>query len=198
MLEVTQVHGRMIPVRRSNIDTDQIIPAYWMKRVERSGYQDGLFENWRKDPDFVLNDPNRAGASVLIAGENFGCGSSREHAVWALRDYGIQAVIAPSIADIHRGNLPLEGLVPVELEQRYVDILFEVSEEDPQADVEIDILGRTLTCASAGLFEKEFHIDDSSRFSLVNGLDLIDQTLLLGEEILSYESRRNSWLPILG
>ncbi len=198
MERVVKLRGRILPIRRSNIDTDQIIPAHWMKRVERSGYQDGLFENWRTDPEFVLNDANRAGATVLLAGENFGCGSSREHAVWALRDYRIQAVIAPSIADIHRGNLPQEGLVPVELDKSYVDRLFEVAEEDPEVDVQIDILHRTLTCASANLFDKEFHLDDASHFTLVNGLDPIDQTLLLKNEILSYESHRNPWLPMIG
>lgn len=195
MNAVTSVTGRAAAIRRSNIDTDQIIPASWMKRVERTGYEDGLFGIWREDPEFVLNQPGRDKVSIIIAGPNFGCGSSRQHAVWALRDFGIRAVISPSIADIHRANLPQEGIVPVEVGQDLADLLMQATEEDSKADIGIDVVNRTITCKSAGVISEPFQIDDALHYNLVNGFDPINLTLTLSQSISHYEALRDPWLP---
>lgn len=196
MKAVTAVKGRAAAIRRSNIDTDQIIPASWMKRIERTGYENGLFATWRRDPDFVLNRLNAGQVVIILAGANFGCGSSRQHAVWALRDYGIKAVVSPSIADIHRANLPIEGIVPVEVDQAIIERLMQATEQNSEAEIEIDVVTRTLTCQSASVFSEPFQIDDASYYNLVNGFDPIDLTLTLVEEITRYEACRDPWLPI--
>lgn len=193
---VTHVTGRAAAIRRANIDTDQIIPALWMKRVERTGYEEGLFMQWRREPDFILNQPERSGISILVAGHNFGCGSSRQHAVWALRDYGIRAVISSSIADIHRTNLPVEGLVPVEVDDEVVTRLMDATDADPTATISIDVAARTLRCESAKIYDLPFALDDSSHYSLINGFDPIDVTLELEARIAKHESERAPWLPV--
>lgn len=195
MRPVTSLTGRAVAIRRANIDTDQIIPALWMKRVERAGYQDGLFEIWRKDAGFPLNQPERAGAAILIAGPNFGCGSSREHAVWALRDWGIRAVISTEIADIHRANLPAEGLVPVEAPERVVARLMDATDADPAVTITIDIEHRTITCAAAGVHAEPFELDYAPHYSLVNGYDPVDLTLQFAGLIGQHERDRDPWLP---
>jgi 3-isopropylmalate/(R)-2-methylmalate dehydratase small subunit len=174
------------------VDTDQIIPSHWLKRLERTGYGPGLFEAWRRDPSFVLNDPRYRGASILLAGANFGCGSSREHAVWALLDAGFRAVIAPRIADIFKSNALRNGLLPVELEAETVERLVELARERPDVTMTIDIAARTLI--APGL-NARFAIDDFSRTRLLEGLDDIALTLRHGDAITAYESRRPAWLP---
>jgi len=195
MQAVLSVTGRAIPLDRPNIDTDQIIPAVWMKKIERVGFADGLFQKWRRDPAFILNQPERRGASILIAGPNFGCGSSREHAVWALRDYGFRAIIAPSFADIHRNNLPNNGLVPVVSSPVVVEALMAASAADATAEIVIDVVRRVVSCEQAGVHEAEFFLDDAAHHRLINGLDLIDMTLLLDRQISNHEAHRPDWLP---
>ena len=189
------VKGTAYPLRRSNVDTDQILPARWMKRVERTGYENGLFEIWRKNSSFIINDPERTQSSILVAGENFGCGSSRQHAVWALRDFGIRAVISPSIADIHRGNLPQEGIVPVELDQNILELIMDATEANSKTVIEIDVARRTVTCEEAEVIREPFRIDNASHFNLIQGYDPIDATLTTEEFISRHESTRNPWLP---
>lgn len=195
MKAVTAVTGHASAIRRANIDTDQIIPAVWMKRVERSGYEDGLFQNWRKKPEFVLNQPERANTTIFVAGPNFGCGSSRQHAVWALRDWGIRAVISTQIADIHRTNLPNEGLIPVVTSQETVDALMKAVDANPEAEISIDVEGRTLSCAEAGLTNVPFSLDDAAHYNLINGFDPIDLTLMFDDVIAEHERTRDPWLP---
>jgi 3-isopropylmalate/(R)-2-methylmalate dehydratase small subunit len=198
MEPITSLSGTAAAIRRANIDTDQIIPAIWMKRVQRTGYEDGLFHTWRSDPDFVLNQPERAGATILIAGPNFGCGSSRQHAVWALRDGGIRAVISSEIADIHRTNLPMEGLVPVQVNETIVARLMDAADADPAAVITIDVAHRTVSCPAAGIHAEPFYLDDASHYSLTHGLDPIGLTLELEELITAHETaraRNEPWLP---
>ncbi|QKG24468.1 3-isopropylmalate dehydratase small subunit [Actinomadura verrucosospora] len=190
---VTRVTGRAVPLDRSDVDTDQIIPARWMKRVERTGYADGLFEKWRRDQDFVLNDPAYAGASILVSGPNFGCGSSREHAPWALRDYGFRAVVAPSFADIFRGNLPNSGLVPVQAAPDVVSALLAAVTADPATEITVDVAGRLVRCAAIG--EAPFVLDESAHHRLVHGLDEIDLTLARSDAIAAHERTRPPWMP---
>ncbi|MFC6884575.1 MULTISPECIES: 3-isopropylmalate dehydratase small subunit [Actinomadura] len=192
---VTRVTGRAVPLDRGDVDTDQIIPAPWMKRVERTGYADGLFEKWRADPSFVLNRPERSGATILVTGPNFGCGSSREHAPWALRDHGFRAIVAPSFADIFRGNLPNSGLVPAEAAPDVVAALMRATTDDPAATVTVDVASRTLDCPAAGVRAEPFSLDDSAHHRLVNGLDEIDLTLALADRIAAHERTRPAWLP---
>jgi 3-isopropylmalate/(R)-2-methylmalate dehydratase small subunit len=196
MEPVRTVSGRAAAIRRANVDTDQIIPALWMKRVERTGYGDGLFANWRTDPHFVLNLDERVGVSIIVAGHNFGCGSSRQHAVWALRDFGIRVVISSSIADIHRTNLPVEGLVPVEVREDIVSRLMDATDADPSAIITVDVEERTLTCNAAGVENELFALDAASHYSLVNGFDPIDLTLQLEDKISAHEATRAPWLPV--
>jgi 3-isopropylmalate/(R)-2-methylmalate dehydratase small subunit len=193
MEPVTRVAGRAVPLDRSDVDTDQIIPARWMKRVERTGYADGLFEKWRRDPAFVLNDPAYAGASILVSGPNFGCGSSREHAPWALRDFGFRAIIAPSFADIFRGNLPNSGLVPVQAAPDTVSALLAAVTADPATEIVVDVAGRTVRCA--GVCDAPFELDESAHHRLVRGLDEIDLTLARDAAIAAHERTRPPWLP---
>ena len=184
--------GRAVPLRRSNVDTDQIIPAEYLKRVTRTGFADGLFAAWRKQGDFVLDDPAYAGASILLAGPDFGTGSSREHAVWALQDGGFRAVVSSRFADIFRGNALKGGLLPVQLPEQAVETLMGIVEADPSTEVTVDLEVRTL---QAGGREFPFDIDDYTRWRLMEGLDDIGLTLRHEDEISSYEKGRAQWLP---
>ena len=194
MNAVRRVTGRALPLDRANVDTDQIIPAHWLKRVERTGYGAGLFEAWRRDPSFVMNDPRYAGASILIAGANFGSGSSREHAVWALVETGFRAVIAPRLADIFRANCLKSGLVPVEIEAGAVAKLLRLVESDPRAEITVDVERRVVE--APGL-HASFELEDHARTRLLEGLDDIAVTLAHANEITKYESTRATWLPSL-
>ncbi|MGW8064488.1 3-isopropylmalate dehydratase small subunit [Streptomyces ziwulingensis] len=184
--------GRAVPLRRSNVDTDQIIPAHWLKKVTRDGFEDGLFEAWRKDASFVLNQPERQGATVLVAGPDFGTGSSREHAVWALQNYGFKAVISSRFADIFRGNSLKNGLLTVVLDQKTVDALWELTESDPQAEVTVDLEAREVRAQGV---TASFELDENSRWRLLNGLDDISITLRNEPEIAAYEAKRPSFKP---
>ena len=194
MNAVRRVTGRALPLDRANVDTDQIIPAHWLKRVERTGYGAGLFEAWRRDPSFVMNDPRYAGASILIAGPNFGSGSSREHAVWALVEAGFRAVIAPRLADIFRANCLKSGLVPVEIDADAVTALLRLAESDPRAEITVDVERRTVEAPGV---RTSFALDDHARTRLIQGLDDIAVTLAHADEITRYESARATWLPSL-
>ncbi|MDN0199660.1 3-isopropylmalate dehydratase small subunit [Streptomyces sp. S.PNR 29] len=184
--------GRAVPLRRSNVDTDQIIPAHWLKKVTRDGFEDGLFEAWRKDPEFVLNRPERQGATVLVAGPDFGTGSSREHAVWALQNYGFKAVISSRFADIFRGNSLKNGLLTVVLEQKIVDALWELTEKDPEAEITVDLVEREVRAEGIAA---SFELDENSRWRLLNGLDDISITLRNEDDIAAYEAKRPSFKP---
>jgi 3-isopropylmalate/(R)-2-methylmalate dehydratase small subunit len=184
--------GRAVPLRRSDVDTDQIIPSDWLKRVERTGFGKGLFSEWREDPAFVLNAPERQGATVLVAGENFGTGSSREHAVWALTDYGFKAVISSRFADIFRGNSLKGGLLPVQLPADVVADLMALVEGDPAAEITVDLGSREVR---AGGITAAFELDDFTRWRLMEGLDDIGLTLRHEESISAYEKSRPSWKP---
>ncbi|MFF3939961.1 3-isopropylmalate dehydratase small subunit [Streptomyces phaeofaciens] len=184
--------GRAVPLRRSNVDTDQIIPAHWLKKVTRDGFEDGLFEAWRKDPSFILNQPERQGATVLVAGPDFGTGSSREHAVWALQNYGFKTVISSRFADIFRGNSLKNGLLTVVLEQKIVDALQELAERDPQAEITVDLEAREVRAEG---ITASFELDENSRWRLLNGLDDISITLQNEGDIATYEAKRPSFKP---
>lgn len=186
--------GTALPLRRSNVDTDQIIPAVYLKRVTRTGFADGLFSAWREDPDFVLNDPRFAGASILIAGPEFGTGSSREHAVWALRDWGFRAVLSPRFGDIFRGNALKEGLLPVELDLAVIEKLWDMAEQDPTAPVTVDLEARQVRASGVNW---PFPLDDFSRWRLMEGLDDIGLTLRHEEAVAGYEARRMPFLPVV-
>ncbi|MEV7340158.1 3-isopropylmalate dehydratase small subunit [Streptomyces sp. NPDC093544] len=184
--------GRAVPLRRSNVDTDQIIPAHWLKKVTRDGFEDGLFEAWRKDPSFILNQPERVGATVLVAGPDFGTGSSREHAVWALQNYGFKAVISSRFADIFRGNSLKNGLLTVVLEQKIVNALQELTENDPEAEVTVDLEAREVRAEGV---TASFDLDENARWRLLNGLDDISITLQNEGDITAYEAKRPSHKP---
>ena len=192
-MEKFTVHtGVGVPLRRSDVDTDQIIPAVYLKRVSRTGFEDGLFAAWRNDPGFVLNqEPYRTG-SVLVAGPDFGTGSSREHAVWALKDYGFRAVLAPRFGDIFRGNAGKQGLLAGIVEQADVERLWAALEAAPGGEVTVDLVSRT---ASVGDVTVPFTVDDYTRWRLMEGLDDIGLTLRHVEDIDAYEARRPGWLP---
>jgi 3-isopropylmalate/(R)-2-methylmalate dehydratase small subunit len=184
--------GRALPLDRTDVDTDQIIPAQHLKRIERAGFGPFLFESWRNDPDFVLNDPRFAGATILLAGANFGIGSSREHAVWALEDYGFRAVISPRFADIFRNNCTKVGLLPVELPAESVRALMDAVLDDPATEVTVDLEALRVSAPSV---DESFEIDPFTRHRLLEGLDDIGLTLRLEDEIMRYESMRAPWLP---
>ena len=184
--------GRAVPLRRSDVDTDQIIPSDWLKRVERTGFGAGLFSEWREDPGFVLNQSHYAGASILVAGENFGTGSSREHAVWALTDFGFRAVVSERFADIFQSNSLKGGLLPVQLTAAEVDALMRLVEGDPTVEVTVDLGARQLR---AGDLVADFPLDDFTRWRLMEGLDDIGLTLTQEQDISAYESARPSRLP---
>jgi 3-isopropylmalate/(R)-2-methylmalate dehydratase small subunit len=193
--------GRAVPLRRSNVDTDQIIPAVYLKRVSRTGFEDGLFSAWRaNDPDFVLNQDRFAGATILVAGPDFGTGSSREHAVWALTDYGFKAVISPRFGDIFRGNSLKAGLLTVVLDEKIVQRLWDDVEADPSTEVTVDLVARQVRwhsaeAATSGVTAHGFELDDYTRWRLLEGLDDIGLTLRHTDEIAAYEARRKPWLP---
>jgi 3-isopropylmalate/(R)-2-methylmalate dehydratase small subunit len=191
---IQRIAGRAVALERRDVDTDQIIPAAWLKRVERTGFAAGLFGAWREDPDFVLNQPGASEARVLVGGANFGCGSSREHAVWALQDFGFQAVISPRLADIFRGNCVSSGLVPVEADEQTVARVFAALAADPAAHVVIDVAERTLAVPSAGILAP-FALDDFARWRLLEGLDDVALTLRHADSITAYETGRAAWLP---
>ena len=191
--------GRAMPLRRSNVDTDQIIPAVYLKRVTREGFGDGLFAAWREDPSFVLNRPRYAGATILVAGPDFGTGSSREHAVWALLDYGFRAVIAPRFGDIFRTNATKAGLLPVVLPEKTVALIQDAAEAEPPGEVTVDLAGREVRVAGGGLagpLAKPFEIDDYTRWRLMEGLDDVGLTLRHEAAIAAFEAGRPAWLPV--
>ena len=186
--------GRIVPLRRSNVDTDQIIPAVYLKRVSRAGFGEGLFAAWREDPEFVLNQPEYSGADVLVAGTDFGIGSSREHAVWALTDFGFRVVIAPRFGDIFRNNATKAGLLPVVLPPSVAEALQAAAEADPKATVAVDLESRRVRSEAAGV-DEAFEIDDYTRWRLLEGLDDIGLTLRHEPDIAAFESRRPAYLP---
>ncbi|HET6952992.1 MAG TPA: 3-isopropylmalate dehydratase small subunit [Acidimicrobiales bacterium] len=194
MQPVRVVQGTAVPLDRSDVDTDQIIPAEWLKRVERTGFGRGLFAIWRDDRDFVLNDEGYAGASILIAGPNFGTGSSREHAVWAIMDYGFAAVVSPRFGDIFRNNATKNGLVPVVVPPEVGEALLRAVEADPGLEITIDVERRTLTAPAAGI-ECGFPLDDATRERFLEGLDDVGITLRHADGIDAFEARRPDWLP---
>ena len=192
MEPIGRIEGTALPLDRSDVDTDQIIPAEHLKRVERTGFGPFLFEAWRKDPDFILNDTRYDGASILLAGPNFGCGSSREHAPWAIEDHGFKAVIAPSFADIFRNNCLKIGLLPIELREESVRALMDASLDDPETRIEIDL--DRLTVRAPGL-DETFDMEQFTRWRLMEGLDDIGLTLRNADEIAQFEARREAWRP---
>jgi 3-isopropylmalate/(R)-2-methylmalate dehydratase small subunit len=194
MQKVDKITGVAIPLDRSDVDTDQIIPAVWLKRVERTGFGEGLFSSWMQDPDFVMNKPEFQNGSILIAGPNFGVGSSREHAVWALMDKGIKAVISPRFGDIFRNNATKTGLVPIVVEPEVGDLLLRAAAEEPGLEMTIDVATRTLSVPEIGV-EVEFPMDDFTQYRLLEGLDDIGLTLRNEEAISQFEDSRPDWMP---
>jgi 3-isopropylmalate/(R)-2-methylmalate dehydratase small subunit len=187
--------GRAVPLRRGNVDTDQIIPAVYLKRITRTGFEDGLFSAWRvNEPDFVLNQERFQGATILVAGPDFGTGSSREHAVWALLDYGFKVVISPRFGDIFRGNSLKAGLLTVVVPEKAVQRLWDDIEEDPRTEVTVDLVERQVRWSGE---VHEFELDEYSRWRLLEGLDDIGLTLRHLDEIAEYETTRPSWFPAL-
>jgi 3-isopropylmalate/(R)-2-methylmalate dehydratase small subunit len=192
MEKFTTHTGRVVPLRRSNVDTDQIIPAHWLKKVTRTGFEDGLFEAWRRDESFVLNQPQYAGASILVAGPEFGTGSSREHAVWALENYGFRAVVSSRFADIFRGNSLKNGLLTVILPQETVERIWALVEADPTAEVTVDLEAREVRAEG---ITASFELDENVRWRLLNGLDDISITLQQESEIATFEAARPTFKP---
>jgi 3-isopropylmalate/(R)-2-methylmalate dehydratase small subunit len=192
MQPFTRHTGTAVPLRRSDVDTDQIIPAVYLKRVSRTGFADGLFAAWRAQPGFVLDDPAYAGASVLLAGRDFGTGSSREHAVWALQDYGFRAVVSPRFGDIFASNALKNGLLPVVLPAATVEALMDAVQADPTTEITIDLADTSLR---AGQITASFDLDEHTRWRLAEGLDDIALTLRHATEIDDFEARRAGWLP---
>ena len=192
MQKFTTVTGVGVPMRRSNVDTDQIIPAVFLKRVTKTGFDDALFFQWRQDPEFVLNQPQFANPRILVAGPDFGTGSSREHAVWALRDYGFRAVLSHRFGDIFRGNSGKQGLLAAELSEEHIEAIWALIAEQPGIEVSVDLVAKTVT---AGSLEVPFEIDDYTRWRLLEGLDDIGLTLRDEAAITEFEGRRESWRP---
>ena len=193
MEAVRIVQGTAVPLDRSDVDTDQIIPSDWLKRVERTGFEKGLFAEWRDEPSFVMNDERFAGACILVAGPNFGTGSSREHAVWAIQQAGFKAVISPRFGDIFRNNSTKNGLVPVLVPAEVGEQLLDAIEHDPALELTIDVERRTLEAPAIGL-AVDFPLDDAVRRRFLEGLDDIGITMQHDDEITTYESRRPAWL----
>ena len=188
--------GVGVPLRRSNVDTDQIIPAVYLKRVSRTGFEDGLFAAWRSDPEFVLNRPEHGDATVLVAGPDFGTGSSREHAVWALQDYGFRVVLSSRFGDIFRGNAGKSGLLAAQVEESFVAAVWDVVERDPSTPITVDLERRTVRVgAGSDAVTGSFEIDDYTRWRLLEGLDDIAITLGHHDEISEYEANRPTWKP---
>jgi len=194
MEPVTIITGRAVPLDRSDVDTDQIIPSDWLKRVERTGFGAGLFSEWREDPEFVLNLPQFGEANILVAGANFGVGSSREHAVWSIMDYGFKAVITPRFGDIFRNNAAKNGLVPVVVPADVAETLLRAVEEDPSVEITVDVESRRVTVPSLGI-DVEFPLDDSTRERFLQGLDDIGITLGHEDKITAFEATRPVWMP---
>jgi 3-isopropylmalate/(R)-2-methylmalate dehydratase small subunit len=192
MEKFTTVTGVGMPLRRSAVDTDQIIPAVYLKRVSKTGFEDALFANWRQDPEFVLNNPGYAGARILVAGPDFGCGSSREHAVWALRDFGFDAILAPSFADIFRGNSGKQGLMTGVISEADCETLWDLLEAQAGTELTVDLLSKV---ASVGDISIDFEIDDYIRWRLLEGLDDIALTLRNEQDITDFEAKRENWRP---
>jgi 3-isopropylmalate/(R)-2-methylmalate dehydratase small subunit len=192
MEKLTVVEGVAVPLRRANVDTDQIIPAEFLKRVTKTGFDDALFFAWRQDPDFVLNDPAYASPAVLVAGPDFGTGSSREHAVWALRDYGFRAVVSPRFGDIFRGNAGKQGLLTAQVAESEVEAIWEVLAAEPGISASVDLEAKTVT---VGTLTVPFEIDDYTRWRLLEGLDDIGLTLREESQISRFENSRESWRP---
>jgi 3-isopropylmalate/(R)-2-methylmalate dehydratase small subunit len=193
MKAVRVISGTALPLKRSDVDTDQIIPAEWLKRVERTGFEKGLFSTWRDDRNFVMNDERYAGASILVAGPSFGVGSSREHAVWALLQYGFNAVIAPSFSDIFRNNCTKNGLVPVQVAESIVQQLWDAIEADPTTDITVDMEKLQIEVPSRGIVAS-FPMDAPTQHRFLNGLDDIGITMTHESEITSFEAKRPAWL----
>jgi 3-isopropylmalate/(R)-2-methylmalate dehydratase small subunit len=194
MQQVRIITGRGVPLRRSDVDTDQIIPSDWLKRIERTGFGAGLFGEWRENSDFVLNQARYGGANVLVAGPNFGTGSSREHAVWALQDYGFAAVLSSRFADIFRNNSTKTGLLTVTVPQAIIERLWDVLDEDPATEIVVDVEHRRVAVPSAGI-DLEFPLDDFTQHRLLNGLDDIGITLQFDSDITRFEKARPIWMP---
>ena len=192
MQKFTTLTGIAVPLKRSNVDTDQIIPANFLKRVTKTGFDDALFYHWRQDADFVLNQPQYEGAEILVAGPDFGTGSSREHAVWALRDYGFKAVISPKFADIFRGNSGKQGFLAAQVEEADVERIWDALDQAPGAKLTVSLEDRTV---SIGDLTVPFQIDDYTRWRLLEGLDDISLTLQNEQAITDFEATRPSWLP---
>ena len=192
MEQFTTHTGIGVPLRRSNVDTDQIIPAVYLKRVTRTGFEDGLFAAWRKDETFILNNPSYAAGSVLVAGQDFGTGSSREHAVWALMNYGFRVVLSSRVADIFRGNSGKQGLLTAQVAQDDIELIWKYLENEPGASVTVDLVSRTVT---AGDIVAPFEVDDYTRWRLLEGLDDISLTLRHEADVTEFESRRPSYKP---
>ena len=192
MDKITEHKGTAVPLRRSNVDTDQIIPAEYLKRITRHGFEDGLFSSWRKDPAFVLNQPQYQGVTVLVAGPDFGTGSSREHAVWALQDYGFKVVISSRFADIFRGNSGKGGLLTAQVPQETTEKLWEIIEADPTTEITVDLDAREIR---AGELVATFDVDDYVRWRLMEGLDDIGITLTSETDITAFEAKRPSFKP---
>ena len=193
MKAVRVISGTALPLKRSDVDTDQIIPAEWLKRVERTGFEKGLFSTWRDDRNFVMNDERYTGASILVAGPSFGVGSSREHAVWALLQYGFNAVIAPSFSDIFRNNCTKNGLVPVVVAESVVQKLWDAIEADPTTDITVDMEKLQIEVPSRGIVAS-FPMDAPTQHRFLNGLDDIGITMTHESEITSFEAKRPAWL----
>ncbi|HEY7628596.1 MAG TPA: 3-isopropylmalate dehydratase small subunit [Ilumatobacteraceae bacterium] len=194
MKSVHVISGRGVPLRRSDVDTDQIIPAEWLKRVERTGFEKGLFSTWRDDRNFVLNDERYVGASILVAGPSFGVGSSREHAVWAIQQGGFDAVIAPSFSDIFRNNCAKNGLVPVIVPEATVEAIWSAIEADPSTEITVDVERLSIEVPSAGI-SASFPMEAQTQHRFLNGLDDVGITLTHADEITDYEKTRPAWLP---
>ncbi len=194
MQPVEIITGTAVPLDRSDVDTDQIIPSDWLKRVERTGFGQGLFGEWRDDRAFVLNQAQYAGAAILVAGPNFGTGSSREHAVWALTDYGFRAVISPGFGDIFRNNATKAGLVPAEVDAALGATLMAAVVDEPGLEITIDVRRSIIAAPQAGI-EGPFALDEFARLRLLEGLDDVSLTLRHGEVIAAYEATRPAWLP---
>lgn len=192
MEKFTTHTGIGVPLRRSNVDTDQIIPAVFLKRITRSGFEDALFSAWRKDPSFILNDPDYAAGSILVAGPDFGTGSSREHAVWALKDYGFKVVLATKFADIFRGNSGKQGLLTGVISQEDCESLWKILESEPGAELTVSLEDKTVTAGGATF---TFQIDDYTRWRLMEGLDDIGLTMRDADAISEFEASRPSWKP---
>jgi 3-isopropylmalate/(R)-2-methylmalate dehydratase small subunit len=194
MKSVHVISGRGVPLRRSDVDTDQIIPAEWLKRVERTGFEKGLFATWRDDRNFVLNDERYVGASILVAGPSFGVGSSREHAVWAIQQGGFDAVVAPSFSDIFRNNCSKNGLVPVTVPEATVERIWNAIEADPATEITVDVERLTVEVPAAGITQA-FPMDPQTQHRFLNGLDDVGITLTHADDITAFEQRRPAWLP---